>query len=128
MFRLLVADRQRGKSTQAFNWVSHGVRIPHYPGWSRVLVLPTMQRMEAHRVEWWEKLEDFDHRVYAAGDWMTAHQVHRDVEVCIDDLDAFLGLGFRLATFSGNIVCATITAKPWEPVEYNEEAARAETP
>ena len=118
--QLLAVDRRAGKTTQAFAWVSHGVRTDTYPGWSRVLVLPNLAMMEHHRVDWWPRLEDFDHRVYTAEDWEGVYRGHRldDVEVCIDDLDHFLRRG--IGRLPGRIVAATITAWPWEPVEFRE--------
>ena len=113
--QLLVADRRRGKTTQAFAWVSQGVPVPGYPGWSRVLLIPTLQRFWTHRRTFWSKLEDYDHRVYHMDEWAYAIGVRGDTEVCIDDLDYILRDG--VGQIPGLIVAATITAQPWETIE-----------
>jgi len=118
--RLLAVDRAEGKTTQAMAWLSNGDRVAHYPGWSRVLVVPNLQRVQHIRDQYWRRLEDFDHRVYSCDEWRRAQGVHHDVEVCIDDLDWFLGTGQPLAAFPGHIVCATMTAWPWEQQEFRE--------
>lgn len=120
MLQLLAADRQTGKTTQAFNWVSQGQPIDRYPGWSRVLVVATLQLVEVHRAQWWKKLEDYSHRVFSAEEWEGVYRGHRldDIEVCIDDLDMFLRRG--IGRIPGRLVAATISADPWQPVEFEE--------
>lgn len=127
-FRLLLGDRQTGRTTQAFNWVSHGVEVPGYPGWSRVLLIPTLQRFEVHRETWWSQLEDYDHRVYELDDWIRAHGVRSDVEVCIDDLDYVIAAGFSIPHVPGHLVCATFYGAPWEPVEFSQTELARRTP
>ena len=116
--QLLVTDRREGKTTQAFNWVSHGKPTKTYPGWSRVLVVATLQLQVIHKDPWWAKLEDYDHRVFFAEEWEGMYRGHRldDIEVCLDDLDHFLRRG--IGRLPGRIVAATMTAWPWEHVEF----------
>lgn len=127
-FRLLLADRRTGRTTQAFNWVSHGVEVPgYYPGWSRVLLIPTMSMFEYHRRDWWARLEDYDHRVYQLGDWQRAQGVRHDTEVCIDDLEDAIG-SVRLNMLPGRIVCATMYGAPWEDIEFSPAELARVTP
>lgn len=116
--QLLAGDRQTGKTTSAIAWVSWGEQTRNYPGWSRVLVVPTIARLDDIRRQWWGRLPDLDHRVYTAQDWLNARGVDPTVEVCLDDLDAFLGMPVIIR---GRIVAATITAQPWQHVEMYGE-------
>lgn len=126
-FKLLLADRRSGRTTQAFNWVSHGVEVNGYPGWSRVLLIPTLQRFEHHRKEWWSRLYDYDHRVYTLEDWNGAFGVRTDVELCIDDLELAIMMGISLNRLRGRLVCATFYGAPWEAVDFSPaELARVE--
>lgn len=109
--QLLMRDRQAGKTTAAIVWVALGERTTRYPGWSRVLVVPTMRRLDHIRREWWHTLDDFSHRVYTLAEWAPARGIGPDVEVCLDDLDTLLATG--LPRLPGRIVAATITARPW---------------
>lgn len=119
---LLAADRQTGKSTQAFAWVSHGERTDGYPGWTRVLVLAHHRAYDLWRRQYWERLEDFDHRVYCLNNWMGARSVRPSTEVCVDDLDwAVLGTA-GLSWMPGHLTAATITAAPWDRLEFRERA------
>ena len=129
---MLLHDRRAsGKTTQAMAWVSNGERIDRYPGWSRVLVVHTRVEHERLRREWgsWvrdhetgdrvQRLVDFDHRVYTYDAWAGAVGVDPDVEVCIDNLDVFLGRHV-LTPMPGWIAAATITAEPWENQTFHE--------
>jgi hypothetical protein len=117
--RLLATDRRRGKTTQAFAWVSNGVRTGGYPGWSRVLVLPNFKNWQYHRSEYWGRLEDFDHRVYDFPTWAAARGCHPDTEVCVEELQYALG-DYSLNRLPGWVVAATMTAWPWEQQTFRE--------
>lgn len=117
--RLLATDRAEGKTTAAFAWVSNGVKVGGYPGWSRVLVLPTYDQFTYHRREYWPRLEDYDHRVYVIDDWATAMGANHTTEVCVDELGMLLG-DRRLLRMPGRLVAATMTAWPWEHEEFKE--------
>jgi hypothetical protein len=106
--RILVAERQRGKTTALLNWVSAGHRVPHYPGWSRVLVVHTLQAATSLKGQgWWEKLEDFDHRVYSLEEWRNARHVDPFTEVVYDE-----GL-FFLPDLPGRLVGVSFTGELW---------------
>lgn len=146
---LLHAGRATGKTTQAMAWVSHGeskrgwecTRLEHlhyrqlvteeerevckavsvrlsYPGWSRVLVVCHQSEFDRLRKEWRNRLEDFDHRVYPLGEWLNAAHVDPSTEVCIDNLDMVIHGGWR--HFPGWISAVTITAEPWEHIEFKD--------
>lgn len=116
---LLATDRQKGKTTQAFAWVSHGQRVPGYPGWSRVLILAHLTAFDLWRRDYWARLEDFDHRVYTLTDWVGARAVRPDTQVCIDDLEHALQTT-NLAHLPGRLVAATMTSRPWQRVEFQD--------
>jgi hypothetical protein len=101
---VLATDRGAGKTTQAIAWVSQGFPVPGYPGWSRVLVVGSARLHQIVKSHWWARLEDFDHRVYPAPEWIAARGVNPDVAVCVDDV-------FDLDV---------LTACPWENVEFRE--------
>jgi hypothetical protein len=117
--QLLAGDRQTGKTTAAIAWLSWGEQTRTYPGWSRILVVPTLARLDYVRLGWWGRLPDFSHRVYALQEWVNARNPDPSVEVCLDDLDTYLATG--LPRIGGHIVAATITAQPWQHVEMYGE-------
>lgn len=99
-------------------------RASSYPGWTRVLVVVHFAEFERLKKEWWSRLEDFDHRVYSYTEWVEAHNVHPQTEVCIDNLDILLG--FADLRVPGRIVAATITAQEWEPQTFRKKVSRDE--
>lgn len=48
MTKVLVLDRQQGKTTWAIRWLMGGHKVDGWPGWSRVLVVMTAN--EARRI------------------------------------------------------------------------------
>ena len=60
------AGRQAGKTTMALDWVKQGVRTDGYPGWTRVLVVPTHAQLDIIRKQFWGEIKDFHHRVCRA--------------------------------------------------------------
>lgn len=110
---VLTGDRRSGRTTQAFRWVAQGTQVPGYPGWNRVLLLPTFQILEFHRRDWWPRLDDFDHRVYAYDEWAGVRGGREDVDVCIDDYD-WLTPDQRARPVPGRVVALTMWARPWE--------------
>lgn len=90
--QILGGGRQSGKTTRLLNWVAAGEKIDRYPGWSRVLVVHSIDevlrlrsiiRMDPEH----PLFEDDPHRVYSLEEWRSAHNVAHDVEVAIDNLD-----------------------------------------
>jgi hypothetical protein len=118
--RLLATDRRAGKSTQAVAWVSHGVPTAGYPGWSRVLAVSHATGFQLLRAEWWGRLADFDHRVYALCDWASAHGVVPATEVCVDDLEEAMAR-YTVGRLPGRVVAATVTAQVWERQVFRED-------
>ena len=115
------ALRAAGKTWQAMAWVSHGERVRGYPGWSRVLVVPTIEQVQYLKdIGYWRRLEDFDHRVYSLREWAEARGVNSDTEVCIDNLDLLLPSG--LPRLPGRIVAVTMTAHAWRQQTFREKA------
>lgn len=48
MTKMLVLDRQQGKTTWAIRWLMDGHKVEGWPGWSRILIV--MTATEARRV------------------------------------------------------------------------------
>lgn len=111
---LLATGRANGKTFKAIQWVLEGHEVSGYPGWSRVMIVPNLQQFEHIRKDWWEKIEDFDHRIYTAEDWRNAHNVQGSTEVCLDNAEWFL------PGMPGNLTHLTMTAKEWEPRTEHE--------
>lgn len=94
--KVVIAPRRGGKTTQLLDWVLAGKEVDGYPGWSRVLVVHSIE-MERHLrrmiVEYsglpWVDI-DFTHRVYAWVEWKKAQGVHPDTEVMIDNVEFLL--------------------------------------
>lgn len=115
--RVFTADRLMGKTTLALKWVSHGKPAPGYPGWDRVLVLPTAKEEMFFRGEenpdtgrpWFADIEDWSHRVYDASTW-AGRRGPRHGAVMIDDLTRCLRQAdviFR----QDNVVAVTINGR-----------------
>lgn len=94
--RVMARHRQQGKSTEALTWVREGTQIDSYPGWSRALVVDSVQTELALRslhvphteATWWSVLEDWSHRVFVLGDLVSRPpngQWH-STEIVIDEL------------------------------------------
>ena len=122
--QLLAADRQTGKTTQALAWISQGERIQPYPGWSRVLLVATLARLDHIRADYWPRLDDFSHRVYSVAEWMPARGIYPNTEVCADDLDACLMSGLDIRRMPGHLTAATITAHAWAGYTFRERTER----
>lgn len=109
---VLIKNRQEGKTTQLMKWVAEGVEVDKYPFWSRVAIVLNQKRHDALKREYWNKLIDFDHRVYTLHDIQHGRFVSGASTYRLDDLDAFLFEflpGFNIDGF-------TITADIWEEV------------
>lgn len=109
--QVLVRPRQAGKSTDALRWVAKGTKCAGYPGWTRVLIVPSlemekyMRKMPAPRdiaeqvvrltdmpapESWWQCLPDWAHRVYALEEFRNGANGFRpsgETEWCVDDFD-----------------------------------------
>jgi hypothetical protein len=95
---VLVGGRAAGRTTRLIEWVLDGEKAQGYPGWTRVMVVPTMRELDALRdivhkrvgehVPWGEI--DFSHRFYAWAEWRNVGMVNPQTQVGIDDLDRIL--------------------------------------
>jgi hypothetical protein len=95
--------RGAGRTTALLEWVLEGRRCPGYPGWTRVMVVPTIQRELQLRKEIpqlvglsFQAFEDWSHRVFAFEDWQHSANVSPPTQVMIDGLEDVLpGLGWN---------------------------------
>lgn len=111
--QVMVRPRQAGKTNDALKWVFGGERCKGYPGWTRVLIAPSVQ-METYMrrmacpsdiqerlvnqgkelpTSWWQAMEDWSHRVYALEEFRNGAHGFRpasETEWCIDDFDLCL--------------------------------------
>ena len=108
--KALVLHRQEGKTTQLMDWVKDGVRVEGYPGWSRVVVVIDRQRHDRLKHQYWDEMEDFDHRVYTLREIQTGHFTGFHTAYRLDDLDAFLPVFFPGLLLDG----FTMTASSWD--------------
>lgn len=116
---LLAADRATGKTTQAFAWVSHGERVDGYPGWSRVLVLPTRAAFDVARPARRHGGRSPRAATTTPRVWMRAQGCRHDTEVCLDEMNMMMDV--NLFRVPGHVVAATMTAwRPWEQAEFRE--------
>lgn len=109
--QFLVTGRQAGKTWAAVEWVRRGKKTGQYPGWSRVLLVPTIQ--DAERIRRRERAlnipneEQLDYRqVFSYSEWKHARvPMRHEIQVMVDDLDRLLSqiLGFQIdgATLTG---------------------------
>lgn len=109
MVMVLTRPPQRGKTTTVMDWVQRGVLVPGYPGWSRVLVVPTMAMLDLLRRDYWSSMEDFSHRVYGWPEWSHAHGVAETTQVCIDNAE------WLFPRIPGHLSVITISGELWQP-------------
>lgn len=87
MMKFLIQPRRAGKTHKLVHWVLEGEKTASYPGWSRVLITPTMQRAAAVRREY--PMLDY-RQVFYLGEWQKARLGAGHVEVALDDADDVL--------------------------------------
>jgi hypothetical protein len=110
VMRAFVGDRRSGKSTQLLWWVLDGKKASGYPGWTRVLVTPSMQMAEVTKrmaVELrpdttWGDL-DLAHRIYSLHEWENAHGVRDETKVAFDNVE------FMLPKVPGRVTALSMT-------------------
>lgn len=92
---LIVGGRQSGKTMRLLEWVAAGEKIARYPGWSRVLVVDSIDEVSrlrsiirADREN--PLFEDDPHRVYSFREWQSAVGVDPSVEVALDNAEFVL--------------------------------------
>lgn len=130
---VMVRGRQQGKTTAALEWVAQGQRMGAYPGWTRVLVVATVQMemdmrgwKDAAGVAWWDRIEDWSHRVYDQITWAGRFRSYRvGPEVLVDDLTLCLlhcgGEMPRIFKYD-RVVGFTVNGKIWDPQPGKEQA------
>ena len=104
---IMIANRQAGKTTAAIRWVKEGQRWVGYPGWDRVLVVPTHQMLKHLRTRLWGEIVDFDHRIYDWDTWQHAHGASPDTQVVIDNAE------WIFPQIPGRLVGITMTGQEW---------------
>jgi hypothetical protein len=108
--KALVLHRQEGKTTQLMGWVKDGVRVEGYPGWSRVAVVIDRRRHDRLKHQYWDEMEDFDHRVYTLREIQTGRLPRMyNTAYRLDDLDAVLSYFFPGLNIDG----FTMTGSTW---------------
>lgn len=98
---VVTGDRRSGKTRDLLRWVLDGKRCDGYPGWTRVLVVSSID-MAKHLKDPAVRIEgekrgvaeyadlDYSHRVYAWQEWQEARNVNPDTEVAYDDAEFLL--------------------------------------
>lgn len=108
---VLIAGRGEGKTTKLIEWVKGGIMIRQYPGWTRVAVVVDERSYFDLKRQYWDEIEDFDHRVYQIREFDRGRfPVNEETVYRIDDLDRLLWDFFRVPNLDG----FTMTAEPWE--------------
>jgi len=125
MMEVLVTDRQRGKTTALMGWVKGGHKTRRYPHWSRIVVIPTMGMLEQIKRDWWEKIEDFDHRVYHLDEIRNNLSFNNpDLEIRFDDMDFVLQKLFPFSRIGGFTMTGKILTPGADPGDERSEQWR----
>jgi hypothetical protein len=121
VIRSYVGDRRSGKTTELIWWMYHGQKMPGtYPGWSRVIVTPSVQMAQVTKrmaaklrsdKEWGDL--DLSHRIYSLHEWETAHGVHPDVKVALDNME------FMLPRLPGRLSMVSMTGMAYHLPDTN---------
>lgn len=91
MLRVIVGERQRGRTTALCRWLMQGKAIDHAPGWSRVIVIydqaakaHTIRRLREVATEWSNREEG--RTVF--------NRAHELVMVCngVDEMPVLMGM------------------------------------
>jgi hypothetical protein len=116
MIEWYISNRQEGKTQDLIDWVKQGVRTSHYPGWSRIIVVPDME--QAQRLRGGDpKTNKYGleyHQVFYVSEWLHAYGTLDDpiVEIGVDNVDMILAR--LLNNPAGRVVRATATGKVLE--------------
>jgi hypothetical protein len=113
--QVLVSDRGSGKTTRLLDWLAQGQEIPGYPGWSRVLLVHSIDEVlrlrDIIRADPEHPLiEDDPHRIYHLEDWQHAHASY-PVEVALDNAE--MHLTRLLGRGGGRLATVAMTGEPW---------------
>jgi hypothetical protein len=99
---IIVRPRQTGKTFEMVKWVLAGRETHSYPGWSRVILTPTLDQADYIRKQY-PALEY--HQVYSWREWRERFPGREFVEVAVDNADEVLAqaIGQRaaVASFTG---------------------------
>lgn len=92
------------------------VRVRSYPGWTRVIVVPTLHEVDRLgkvlkqvSSQRWEDL-DVAHRIFSWADYTSAGQFHPETQVCIDGMDDIVRQ--LLPHLPGRLVGVSVNAVP----------------
>lgn len=96
--------RGTGKTRKAVEWLVEGTGTNSYPGWTRVLVVHSVQAHLMLRNELRNQIPDIDHRLFNWKEWCDARAIDPDTEVLIDELE------MMFPHIPGRLVGFTITA------------------
>jgi hypothetical protein len=92
-----------GKTTKAIEWVKAGKRVPGYPGWSRILLVLSME--EANRLRNGPTAPLDYRQVFYIEEWQRARRGRACPAIAIDNLDIILfqmvGAPVDLITWGG---------------------------
>lgn len=120
---LYLGPRQSGKTHRMLEWLAAAQPAPGYPGWDRVLVVPTLKRKH-DLIRRFRDDHGFDpdnpgnsdtdlhHRIYALGEWRGAMNVLPMTQVGFDDIDAIL---LEVLNHRGNLTLASLTGAALDP-------------
>lgn len=102
--KVLYWPRRSGKTTKLALWVKEGERTDSYPGWNRVMLVPTAQ--EALHVRQQYKLDS--HQIFSFDEWRTAYArafpADARIEVAVDRAETLihdLVMGRGTVTYAG---------------------------
>jgi hypothetical protein len=133
--QMVYTGKGTGKTTELLAWVLGGESVEGYPGWDRVLLVPSIERAEQlkpmallianerrtdeERSEGPPELVfgdlDYSHRVYGVEEWARASNVREDTEIAIDGIDQVWGL-VNILRLPGELVRYSLDeAEAWEP-------------
>lgn len=123
--RLIHRPRQNGKTSELIEWVKGGAEVPGYPGWSRVLLVSSLQQADLLRgLDHGRPLAY--HQVFTFDEWRDRARYgrSRDVEVAVDNAEEALALYFgeRPAVVSIN---DDSSEEPWHPQDRQCEQPTA---
>lgn len=96
---VIVCGRRHGKTTKILQWLKQARRVPEYPFWDRILIVPTTNRAQDLRIDLRQEAEAqgiddsglYYNLVYSLEEWQRARLgVHWKGQVAVDDVDEIL--------------------------------------
>jgi hypothetical protein len=100
--QIYVLPRQAGKTHRLVEWVLAGEKTDAYPGWSRILLVHSVE--ECNRLRRHYPALDF-HQVFSVSEWQRTRFGTIDMEIGLDNADmvlaALLGRMPSVVTMTG---------------------------